>query len=479
MFRNFCQTAILILVLILLLTPSSVHSVAARTDFNAVDAYVEGFMRENRVPGIALAIVEGDQIVYARGYGAADPSGRPVTAQTPFIIGSTGKSITALAVMQLVDAGKIDLDAPVRQYLPWFDLGGGAITVRHLLNHTSGIPQKAGQDTQSSNDSDAGALERQVRGLNGWNLAHAPGFTYEYANANYQTAGLVVQVVSGEPFESYIQRFIYDPLDMRRSYTSKNEALKNGLAGGYHYWFGLPVPAGFTPYPRQQFPSGYFISTAEDMAHTLIAHLNAGSYAGRRLLSAQGIEILHRPALANYAMGWVEEKGILSHNGSVPEHGSQILIDTRRQLGVVILFNINNAIGADHLYILAPNVLNVLTDSFIMPTPSKSGYQTYLVLLPVLLSAEIAWLVWSFTRLKRWQKQPAVRPHGIRALVHLAIPVLCEFGLAIYLWMLLTESVWNALLYQPDLTLLILVISGLLMIWGSIRTLVGARLVLR
>lgn len=91
-------------------------------DFAAIDAYVEGERQAARVPGLALGIVHGDQIVHLKGFGIAEPSGRPITAQTPFIIGSTTKSMTAVAIMQLVEAGKVELDAPTN----------GLPTVRHV-----------------------------------------------------------------------------------------------------------------------------------------------------------------------------------------------------------------------------------------------------------------------------------------------------------------------------------------------------------
>jgi CubicO group peptidase (beta-lactamase class C family) len=114
-------------------------------DFAAIDRYIEVQMQAARLPGLALGIVQGDQIVHLRGFGLADPSGRTVTPQTPFILGSVSKPLTALAVMQLVEAGKIELDAPVQRYLAWFrvaDANASArITVRHLLYHTSGMPE--------------------------------------------------------------------------------------------------------------------------------------------------------------------------------------------------------------------------------------------------------------------------------------------------------------------------------------------------
>jgi len=134
-------------------------------DFSAIDQYVKGRMRSARIPGIALAIVKGDQIIYSKGYGRADPSGRAVTPQMPFMIGSVTKPITALAVMQLVEAGKIELDMPVQRYIPWFRVSdpeaSAQITVRQLLYQTSGMPQPP--STQQITENDDQVLERSVR----------------------------------------------------------------------------------------------------------------------------------------------------------------------------------------------------------------------------------------------------------------------------------------------------------------------------
>src|SRR5262245_47704919 len=130
----------------------------------AIDAYVAEKMRAPRLPGVALAIVEDDRIVYLKGYGRTDSSGRPVTPQTAFALGSITKSITALAVMQLVEAGRIELDAPVRRYIPWFRTAdaqaSAGITVRELLNQTSGLPMI--RDAQLETAQDDGVLERTV-----------------------------------------------------------------------------------------------------------------------------------------------------------------------------------------------------------------------------------------------------------------------------------------------------------------------------
>src|SRR6266566_9636718 len=116
---------VLACLLALMALASTALSVAATTSSNEpnianIDAYISAQMQTNHIPGVALGLVHNDQVVHLRGFGSADQSGRAVTPNTPFILASVSKSFTALAVMQLVEAGKIELDAPVQRYLPWF-----------------------------------------------------------------------------------------------------------------------------------------------------------------------------------------------------------------------------------------------------------------------------------------------------------------------------------------------------------------------
>ena len=136
-------------------------------------------MAAQRIPGLALGIVDGDRISYLRGFGTADDNRTKVTPQTPFIIGSVSKSLTAVAVMQLVEANRIELDAPVQRYLPWFrvadEKASAEITVRHLLNQTSGLSTKTGRTFQGDGDTSDTALEQAVRKLADVELSAAVG----------------------------------------------------------------------------------------------------------------------------------------------------------------------------------------------------------------------------------------------------------------------------------------------------------------
>jgi hypothetical protein len=190
---------------------------------------------------------------------------------------------------------------------------------------------------------------------------------------------------------------------------------------------------------------------------------------------------LHRPVLDSYAMGWnvgrFDNQTFLFHEGSVAASASHIILSTQLRLGVVVLFNINNAMGASHLYAVAPNILNLLLELPTVVPPVDSEYRTLAALLGILLVGELVWLAWSWSRLSLWQRQLARRPRGLRAALWLIVPAIIELGLALYLWGLLKPSLGVALLFQPDLTLLALLITGLLVIWGTLRTVSGARLV--
>jgi CubicO group peptidase (beta-lactamase class C family) len=251
---------------------STALPVAATTRSNepniaSIDAYISAQMQADHIPGVALGLVHNDQIVYLRGFGTADQSGRAVTSHTPFILASVSKSFTALAIMQLVEAGKIELDAPVQRYLPWFrvadPVASARITVRHLLYHMSGIPSsgyacRADQATMS--------LEQYVRSLATLTLDRPVGSRPDYCSTNYDVLGLIVQTVSGQPYATYVQQHVFAPLQMHDSFASEPEARRDGLAEGHRWIFGVPAP--FDDYLASNVPAGGLISSAQDMTPT-------------------------------------------------------------------------------------------------------------------------------------------------------------------------------------------------------------------
>ena len=235
-----CLFALLLVPFVAL--PGTVSAQTSSPDVARIDALITSHMQADHIPGVAVVIVNGSQVIHQRGFGIADSTGRAVTPQTPFLLGSITKSFTALAIMQLVEADKIDLDAPVQLYLPWFHVAdrnaSTQITVRNLMNHTSGMPTGAGETAALRTET----MEQFVRSLGTVELTSPVGKTFQYCNANYITLGLLIQTVSGQEYGTYIQRNILTPLGMQHSYVSVPQAQRHGLAQGYHWLFGMPTP---------------------------------------------------------------------------------------------------------------------------------------------------------------------------------------------------------------------------------------------
>ena len=440
-------------------------------DVTAIDEYVTARMRAARLPGLALGIVKDDRIVYLKGYGRADPSGRPVSPQTPFTIGSVTKAFTALAAMQLVEAGKVELDAPVQRYLPWFrgadPQASARITVRHLLTMTSGLPQMT--ETQLWTGQDGGALERAVRVLESAELSRPVG-EFGYSNANSEILGLIVQTVSGQSYEDYVRRHIFAPLDMRNSFVSQDEALQHGMASGHRWWFGVPVP--FTlPYNRAELPAGYIISSAEDMSHFLIAQLNGGRYGEHAVLSPDGIAMTHtEPLPRTYAMGWENDRLdghlVIDHDGGTANFQSSVFFDPEARVGVFIAANVINGLDAfssppgsspvDGVTVrsMAKSVLSLATNR---PRPEQGlRIERSTLIFDLVLAALTGALVVSLARMPGRYRRLAQR--GIAGGTDLAWRSVLTAGLhfawpAGVLYLARNVPAWRAyvMLFQPDL----------------------------
>jgi CubicO group peptidase (beta-lactamase class C family) len=480
------MTCLMTMTLIFPLQAKSVHS---DTDFSAVDAYVEAQMETLKVPGLALAIVRGDQIAYMRGYRQADPDERPVTPQTPFMIGSTGKSITALAIMQLVEAGMVELDTPVQTYLPWFRVAdpqaSAQITVRQLLNQNSGLSHATGLREEFASDLSDTAIENSVRRLAKVELNRAPGTTYEYSNVNFTVLGLVVQTVSGQSYENYVQEHIFDPLEMRHSFTSQDDAIKDGMAMGHVKWFGVNLPKTI-PFNRGHMPSGNQICSAEDMAHFLIAQLNDGRYRNVSVLSPAGMAEMHHPAVLTsddaeeyYAMAWhIGEFGgmpAIYHDGQNGNFATQLVMIPEEKLGVVVMVNVNGAVMLGGVQQIAQGVMAIRMGKQPQPYRAPAFLSNLLGSVVVPVSLSILWVAWMVFRFIRRHKRgfPA-RRNVLWTLWVVVLPLMIDIGL---LWVLLSgiPTLWQLPMSGisvmfPDMFLLIVVGAIAVAGWGVTRT---------
>jgi len=472
---------------------------ATDPDFATIDAYIQKEMSELHIPGLTYGIVHDDKVVHLGSFGEADPSGRAVTPQTPFILASVSKSFTALAIMQLSEEGKVDLDAPVQRYVPWFHVADKAastrITIRNLLNHTSGLPEDTSFEPMRSNDMSDDALEERVRTLSDVQLNHRVGAAFEYTDANYDVLGLIVQRVAGQSYESYVQKHIFAPLDMSHSFTNQTDARRDGLATGHRSWFSFPMRFD-APYSRTATPSSYLISSAQDMTHYLIAQLNAGRYADTSVLSPEGVVAMHRPAVKEgdrdifYGMGW-ERRSTLSgvpviqHDGTNSNFYADMVLEPEGRWGVVILANFNSFnLNGGRLQALSGGVISQLKGQAPpeVPMPHHPILASAMLLVAVVSVLQALGIIRSVVLFRRWRAQPNRRPRRRWvAALRVGVPLVSNVGWGLFMLIGYPQLLYPlsaTLLLVPDLGYLVVVSGGVALTWGILRT-VLAYLVLR
>jgi len=477
-------------VLVIVSAATGIKPVSAKVtsaNFDEVDSYISTRMKELGIPGAALVIVQGDQLVHLKGFGVADGSGRPVTPQTPFFTGSTGKSFTALAIMQLVEAGKVKLDAPVQTYLPWFRVADGkaseVITVRQLLNMASGIPQSIGQEQITNFNLSDSAIENNVRELAKIELIAPPGERYEYSNSNYVTLGMIIQAVTGQSYEAYIREHVFQPLDMQNSFASKTEAQQDGLAAGYQKWFGIPMASPNLPFSRGSLPVGQLTTSIEDLGHYLIAQLNDGSYQGVSVLSPSGIAELHRPDIQMpgstdyYAMGWEVQQyqnvQVIGHNGAVPGYTTGMFLVPEKKLAVALVMNTYSPMLGIRVSRLPSSMLRMLLGMEIIPGYEFSCMRIIYALVMLMPVLHVIAVLATLRRLRHWRTN-AQRPIQRQAALFITLPLIWNVIVA-YVLLVALPSAFGAkmsviLLFQPDVGW-VAVISGVFaIVWGLLRT---------
>jgi CubicO group peptidase (beta-lactamase class C family) len=374
-----------------------------------IDRFLTTRLHDSAIPGAAVAVTHGDRVLLVRGYGH-DSAEESVTAHSLFRIASLSKSFTALAVMQLVDAHLLHLDDPVQQYLPEFQMAdprADQITVRELLDHTSGITDAVVPDLSRRRPTDPRDATTSLRSAH---LATTPGTRYSYANPNYQVVARLVEVISGEPFEEYLRRHIFEPAGMSSTTsTVTDEQPVPGLAEGHLIAYGHAFASpGFGTYITGE---GGIVSSAADMARWLIVHANSGRTAdGTRLVSAHAMRLLHSPSApdSGYALGWdtqgpTDAPTRLEHSGNLFTFTAEEALWPVSGYGVVLLFNSGSPMMLDQTAIVH-GVFDIIEGT----TPPASGphLATRLdTVLAVLSLVTVALGISGVIRAGRWAKR--------------------------------------------------------------------------
>jgi CubicO group peptidase (beta-lactamase class C family) len=322
-------------------------------DLTDLEQNIEAHMLAGRVPGLALATVQNGEIAYAQGFGVASvETGLPVTPDTLFRIGSITKSLTATAVMRLVEAGKLDLDRPVREYVPWLafsdDSAAGRITLRLLLSHSAGLPT----DHSPFGRRDPEALEAYIRDqIPTYRFIAPPGKLCAYANPGPRLAGYIAQVIGGRLYTELMQELVFDALDMQCTTFDPTVAMTYPLAQSHDLADDgtLSVQHRYAE-DASGYPSGFAISTVLDLAQFAQMQMDGGRYGGRQILSPRSVAEMqaaqvdrYTTADAAYGLGFFLDtyKGLrrVSHSGDISTFGSQLAMIPSAGVAVVLLVN--------------------------------------------------------------------------------------------------------------------------------------------
>jgi len=445
-------------------------SVSAGAENSPLDDFIKAELSDSAAPGIAYAQVEDGKIV-ARGFGERiEGSGDSVTADTPFPIGSVTKSFTALAIMQLAEAGKLALDDPVAAHIAAFaDGSAGETTLLQLLNHTSGYSTVQGNSHHGEIDASQLGLTEYASELALVAPAGAPGENWEYSNANYQILGAVIEQASGESYGEYIGRHIFEPLGMNDSVVVIGAAPPN-MARGHRPWFGsVRASSGGEGYPINA-PAGGIVASAQDMGRYLAMWLNGED----DVLSAEAKASMMEPsgpASPQYGLGWSIDpsRGAVYHTGLVP--GAETLASLVPDEGkaVVVMVNANGGLGfADTWYLIGgagARALGQVHEDDGSRWGPKFAYLSIVLLPPLfLLAAFVSWRRRSDLRAKRESKL---------GMIGLWFPLGAMGGLSWFLTSLLPRlfggSIATLQLYQPDFAWSLIAAAILGPAWALLR----------
>jgi steroid delta-isomerase-like uncharacterized protein len=325
-----------------------------------IETLIENTMQEHQVPGCAISVVKDEQLAYAKGFGVAElGSDRPITSQSLFHLASNAKTVVSTAIMQLVEQGKIDLDAPVTAYLPYFELADERyqeITIRQLMSHTAGMPDIEDWVVEWRDNEpqyDDGALEQYVRSLSDRSLLTAPGEAWAYSSIGFEVLGDVIAKVSGQSFEEYAQENIFTPLGMKHTTLLVRETDPELLTSPHlDGEAGQVVVSDFFPYSRVHGPSSTLYSNVQDMARYAMAHLNRGELDGIRILQESSYDEVWTPhadttipdeVVGKYGLGWMigeyKEHQIISHGGLDPGFNSNFALIPEQSTAFLLACN--------------------------------------------------------------------------------------------------------------------------------------------
>lgn len=423
--------------------------------YNDISAYLQSCVENAHIPAMSVTIVNQDNVLFSQGYGDCE------NCDTPFVLGSVSKSFTAVCIMQLVQQGKIDLNANIAAYLP-DAVDGDRITVNQLLNHTSGLG------------------EHQT--LQNYKIVNAQG-SHTYANVNYSLLGKIVETVSGQTYSDFITENLFRPLQLTHTAATRGESEKNGLIEGHTNYWGFNVKRNHQ-YPSSEnawitVPAGYISASTNDLGKYLQKYLNGGN----GILSEQSIESMFygnavyvdKDVPYWYGYGWTMVKEpfsepVLRHSGLVETGTSCVFILPESKLAVAITANVNDYFVTNPLLDrMGWGVVSMLLGE----APNEIAGHTYILChigIDILMLALFAVAVFTLCLLPKYANRIKNRKRLLVVCqliaLHFLLPLFVVFLVPIFF----RTPLWVARDFVPDVFITVIASSTLLFAGGIIKS---------
>jgi CubicO group peptidase (beta-lactamase class C family) len=317
-------------------------------------AQIQAMMKERAIPGLAAAIAVNDKIVWSEGFGYADRDKQtPASPQTQFRVASVSKLFTVAAMAQLHEHGRLNLDVPIRTYVPSFPEKGHFITARQLASHRSGI-RNYRDDYEALNTKHYTNVTESLEKFQDDSLQFIPDTGFEYSGYGYVLLSAVIEAAAGENFLSYLRRHIFEPLQMLHTVENRAEARAPNQSCFYDNVTPFSMDGKVIPSPYIDFSckwaAGGFLSTVEDLVRFGSAHLVA---TNRGFLKTETMQLLFTPrsgldGIAGYGLGWMTARDlhlrrVHFHFGASSGGTSVLAIYPEQRLAFAMLANLGHA----------------------------------------------------------------------------------------------------------------------------------------
>lgn len=399
-----------------------------------LDQYIQNTVKKLAIPGLSVAISHKGELIYSQAFG------EDVNKETRFYIGSTSKTFTALAIMQLVEQGKINLDKSVSTYLEDFTVSD-KITVRQLLHHLSGMTE----GDYISNLPRHSEFSDLIDDMSTMSLTYEPGEQFSYFNPNYSLLGAIIESVSGQLYTDYIEEHIINPLELNHTSVKGEVDTPGNLS-----FFGFSFKRA-EPHIQYDLPAGFITSSAEDLVRFFEAIRMKQPAVG---VSPEGIEQM-MSSDSFYGMGLmigeISDRPAVYHGGALPGYTSDAIMLVEDEYSIAYLMNKNHLLNG---FVFNPDLTNgivsILTEQ---EPPSKANYFWIYRLLIVLFAATLIYNMIKIAKMITQPEQKTTRQRLTAALINLALPIAIIIAIPLLAPMILQRGMtWElAFLVMPDM----------------------------